>query len=165
MYCKKYFDKGGVQFYMSSETAAKARNLAGEYFRSGYNCAESVFLAFRELFAPELDAGTVKMFTGLGGGFGHAGCVCGALSASCAAISYLTGRTRADEDRYRAYGATKEFCELFEKRFGGTCCRVLNPYTYDTPEHLRNCLKITGTTAMMLAEYLACKGLDGEGGA
>ncbi len=150
---------------MSSEVAAKARSLAGEHFRSGYNCAESVFLTFRELFAKELDAGLVKMFTGLGGGFGHAGCACGALNASCLAISFLAGRTKADEDRYRAYGAVKEFCELFEKRFGGTCCRVLNPYTYDTPEHLRNCLKITGTTAMLLAEYLTCKGLVSADGA
>lgn len=150
---------------MSSEAAAKARNLAGEYFRNGYNCAESVFLTFRELFAPELDAGLVKMFTGLGGGFGQAGCACGALNASSLAISYLTGRTASSEDRYRAYGAVKEFCELFEKRFGGTCCRVLNTHPYDTPEHLRNCLKITGTTAMLLAEYLACKGFAGTGGA
>lgn len=144
---------------MSQDLVLEARNKAGEYFRNGYNCAESIFLAFRDLLAPELDAGLVKMFTGFGGGLGHAGCVCGALTAAEAGIGLFTGRTGNQEDREPGYAAAREFHDRFEERFGGTCCRVLNPHPFDTPEHLKNCIKITGNTGKLLMEYLLQKGL------
>lgn len=144
---------------MSNDMVTEARNRAGDNFRKGYNCAESVFLAFRELTAPELDPGLVKMFTGLGGGFGHAGCVCGALAAAEMIIGYFKGRTSHEQDREPGYNAAQEFHNLFDERFSGTCCRVLNPHPYDTPEHLKNCIKITGNTGKLLMEYLVQKGL------
>lgn len=144
---------------MSQDLVMEARNKAGDYFRQGYNCAESVFLAFRELVAPELDAGLVRMFTGLGGGLGHAGCICGALNAASMVIGLFKGRKSAGEDRYSCYDATSEFHNLFKERFGGTCCRVLNRYPFDSKEHMRNCIKITGNTGKLLMEYLIEKGL------
>ncbi|HBC92680.1 MAG TPA: hypothetical protein DCZ10_07175 [Pelotomaculum sp.] len=144
---------------MSQELISAARNKAGDYFRQGYNCSESIFLAFRELVAPELDAGLVKMFTGFGGGLGHAGCMCGALSAAEMIISFFTGRTTNQEDREVSYQAAREYHDLFQERFGGTCCRTLNTHSFDTPEHLKNCLKITGSTGKLLMEYLMQKGL------
>ncbi|MCL6561014.1 MAG: C-GCAxxG-C-C family protein [Firmicutes bacterium] len=144
---------------MSQDLVLEARNKAGDNFRQGYNCAESIFLTFRDLVAPELDAGLVKMFTGLGAGFGHAGCACGSLTASAMVIGLFKGRTSVQEDLEPGYEATQRFHDLFEEKFGGTCCRVLNPHPYDTPEHLRNCIKITGNTAKLLMEYLIQKGL------
>ncbi|MDD4237469.1 MAG: C-GCAxxG-C-C family protein [Desulfotomaculaceae bacterium] len=144
---------------MSQDLILAARNKAGDNFRQGYNCSESIFLAFRDLVAPELDTGLVKMFTGLGGGFGRAGCACGALSSAEAIIGLFKGRTSNQEDLEIGYQAAREFHDLFEERFGGTCCRVLNPNTFDTPEHLKNCIKITGNTGKLLMEYLIQKGL------
>lgn len=144
---------------MSQDLVLDARNKAGENFRQGYNCAESIFLAFRDLVAPELDAGLVRMFTGFGGGFGHAGCVCGALNAAEMIIGLFKGRTSSQEDREPGYNAAREFHDQFEARFGGTCCRVLNPHPFDTPEHMKNCIKITGNTGKLLMEYLINKGL------
>lgn len=144
---------------MSQDLVLEARNKAGDYFRQGYNCAESIFLAFRELVAPELDAGLVKMFTGFGGGLGHAGCICGALGSATAVIGLFKGRTSNQENREPGYDAAREFHNLFEERFGGTCCRVLNPHPFDTPEHMKNCIKITGNTGKLLMEYLQQKGL------
>lgn len=139
-----------------------ARNKAGDNFRRGYNCSESIFLAFRDLVAPELDAGLVKMFTVFGGGLGHAGCICGALSAAEMIISLFTGRTSNEDDREIAYQAAHEFHDLFTERFNGTCCRALNPHPFDTPEHLKNCIKITGNTGKLLMEYLISKGLAAQ---
>jgi len=144
---------------MGQDLALEVRNKAGDYFRRGFNCAESIFLAFRELVAPELDAGLVRMFTGFGGGLGHAGCVCGALNAAVFMTGLFAGRTDAQEDREPGYNAAREFHDLFVERFDGTCCRTLNPYPYDTPEHLKNCIKITGNTGKLLMEYLIKKGL------
>lgn len=144
---------------MSQDLALEARNKAGGYFRQGYNCAESIFLTYRDMVAPDLDPGLVKMFTGLGGGFGHAGCICGALNASVMVTGLLKGRSDSHEEREPGYNAAKELHDLFEENFAGTCCRVLNPHPFDTPEHLKNCIKITGNTGKLLMQYLIDKGL------
>ncbi|AEG15667.1 C_GCAxxG_C_C family protein [Desulfofundulus sp. TPOSR] len=144
---------------MAEDLALEARNRAGNYFREGYNCAESIFLTFRELVVPEVERDLVRLATGFGGGLGHAGCLCGALTASTMVLGLLCGRTDHRQDRYRAYGLAKDFHDRFEEKFGATCCRALNPHPFDTPEHLRYCLKITGNTARLLMEYLQEKNL------
>ena len=135
------------------------RNQAGEYCKSGYNCAEAMFLTFREYLAPQIDPETVKLFTGFGGGAGEAGCMCGALVGAIAGLNMLKGRTSNQEDRFSNYDHVKEFHDRFVEKFGTTCCRALNPHPFNTKEHLKNCLKITGNTAKLLAEYLQEKEL------
>ncbi|GAW93312.1 C-GCAxxG-C-C family protein [Calderihabitans maritimus] len=140
---------------MSETLIMEARNKAGNYFREGYNCAESIFLTFRELLMPELDANLVKLASGLGGGLGHAGCSCGALTGSVVVLGLLRGRTSTDmAGRDAIYELSREFHDRFKENFGKTCCRVLNPYEYDTKEHLRHCLKITGNTSKLLMAFL-----------
>ncbi len=144
---------------MNEEITIEARNKAGNYFKEGYNCAESVFLTFRELLAPEMDPEMVKLMTGFGGGVGEAGCMCGALSGAIASLNMIKGRTSNSESRDEAYKHAKEFTEKFTDKYKVTCCRALNPYPFETREHLTNCLKITGNTSKMLMEYLDEKGL------
>ncbi|MEW5953807.1 MAG: C-GCAxxG-C-C family protein [Bacillota bacterium] len=139
---------------MSSDAALEARNAAGNYFREGHNCAEAIFLTFQDILSPDIDRNAVKLFTGFGGGFGHAGCVCGALAASAAVLGMVKGRTSSSVDREPAYQAARKFHDRFEEKFGATCCRVLNTHPFDTPEHLKNCLKITGNTGKLLMEFL-----------
>lgn len=145
------------------DLATEMRNRAGNYFREGYNCAEAIFAAFRELVDPDLNPDLVRMFTGFGGGLGHAGCMCGALTGSEAIIGLLAGRKNPAEDRENCYRLSREFHDRFEQKFEATCCRVLNPHPFDTKDHLKHCLKITGNTAKMLTEYLADKKLLPEG--
>jgi C_GCAxxG_C_C family probable redox protein len=144
---------------MNTEITTEARNKCGNYFKEGYNCTESIFLAFREYLAPEIDEDTVKLLTGFGSGVGYAGCMCGALSGSIVALNMLKGRTSNQESREEAYKVAKEFHDRFENKFGVTCCRALNPYEHDTREQLTHCLKITGNTGKLLMEFLIEKGL------
>lgn len=144
---------------MNENMVMEARNKAGGYFREGYNCAEAIFLTFREYLAPELSPDTVRLVTGFGGGLGEAGCICGALVGSVMSLNMVKGRTSLYEKRDPAYNAASQFHDLFEEKFGATCCRILNPYPFETPEHLKNCLKITGNTAKLLMEYLLEEGL------
>lgn len=140
---------------MSQDLTIEARNKAGEYFKQGYNCAEAIFLTYREILAPEVDQNLMRMVTGFGGGLGHAGCMCGALAVSNMMLGLIKGRTNNnEEERLNCYALAKNFHDKFEEKFGNTCCRVLNPHPFDTPEHLKNCLKITGNTAKLLYEYL-----------
>lgn len=144
---------------MENELALEARNKAGGYFKEGYNCAEAVFLTFRELLAPEMDPSMVKLMTGFGGGIGQSGCMCGALSGAVVALNMLKGRTSNRESREEAYQIAREFSERFTEKYGVTCCRALNPHPFETKEHLTTCLKITGNTSKMLMEFIDEKGL------
>ncbi|GBF33553.1 hypothetical protein DCCM_2655 [Desulfocucumis palustris] len=147
---------------MENDITVEARNRAGGHFKSGYNCAEAIFLAFREMLTPDVPADMVRMFTGLGGGLGHAGCMCGALAGSALVLGLLKGRTSQEEDREPAYDLAREFHDRFEQKYGYTCCRSLNPHPFDTPEHLKNCLKITGNTGKLLMEFLQEKNLAAQ---
>ncbi|MEG6521809.1 C-GCAxxG-C-C family (seleno)protein [Desulfotomaculum sp. 1211_IL3151] len=143
---------------MSQELITEARNKAGGNFKEGYNCAEAIFLAFREYLAPEISPETVKLITGFGGGLGHAGCMCGALTGSIFALNTVKGRTSKEESRNPAYETAREFHDRFLQQFGSTCCRVLNEHPFDSKEHLKNCLKLTGNTGKLLMEFLLEKG-------
>lgn len=144
---------------MSAEMSIEARNKAGNYFKEGYNCAEAVFLTYRELLAPELDPSLVSLMTGFGGGLGESGCMCGALTGSITALNMIKARSTNQTSRDEAYQLAREFTDKFTEKYGATCCRALNPYPFETKEHLTNCLKITGNTSKMLAEFLEEKGL------
>lgn len=145
---------------MSEEVLITARNKAGEYFRQGHNCAEAVFLAAHELLELDVDRDAVRMVSGMGGGYGHAGCACGALTGSVAVLGALRGRTGTDaHQRLEIYRLSEKFHDAFEGKFSSTCCRSLNPYPFDSAEHLRNCLKITGNTSKMLMDFLLKEGI------
>lgn len=144
---------------MNEEKAIEARNKAGSYYREGYNCAESIFLTYREYLAPELDPSLVKLMTGFGAGMGHHGCMCGALAGSVVALNMLKGRSTSRESRDGAYDLAKEFAEKFEEKNNATCCRVLNPHPFGTIEQKTNCLKIIGNTSKLLMEFLEEKEL------
>jgi len=139
---------------MNTEKPMEARNKAGNYFKEGYNCAESIFLTFREILAPEMDPSAVKLFTGFGGGVGESGCMCGALTGSVVALNMIKGRTSNQGSKDECYEYAKEFNERFIEKYGATCCRALNPYPFESREHLTNCLKITGNTAKLLMEFI-----------
>ncbi len=141
-------------------TPADVKQLAGQNFRDGYNCAEAILRAFDTALGLRLSDDALKMAAGFGGGIGHAGCVCGALAASVMVLGALRGRKSKDESRERMYRASGEFHARFSETFGGTCCRALNPHPFDTRDHLRGCLKITGQTAELLLGYIRGTGIS-----
>ncbi len=137
----------------------EARSKAGNYFKEGNNCAEAIFLTFREYLMPEMDPKMVKLVTGFGSGIGEAGCMCGALTGSIIALNMVKGRSSKEEDRTCAYDHAREFHDRFIENFGTTCCRALNTNPFESREHLTTCLKITGNTGKLLMEYLLEKEL------
>ncbi|MDR3593145.1 MAG: C-GCAxxG-C-C family (seleno)protein [Negativicutes bacterium] len=139
----------------------EVKNLAGQYFKEGYNCSEAILRAFREALKLDVSDEALKMGGGFGGGIGHAGCVCGALAGSVMVLGMLQGRTDKSQSRNAVYSASEEFHRRFSERFGGSCCRILNPHPFETKDHLRNCLKLTGNTAGLLMEYIEEKKLSG----
>lgn len=142
-----------------TDLALEARSRAGNKFKEGLNCSESIVQAFNEMLNNPLNPESLKMASGFGGGLGHAGCMCGALTGSAMIIGLLTGRVDPGQDREPIYDLARDFHNRFESQFGGTCCRVLNPHEFDSYEHLRHCLKLTGGTAKLLMEFITEKEL------
>ncbi len=135
------------------------KQAAGQYFREGYNCAEAILRAFNAELGLELGDDALKLAVGFGGGIGHAGCLCGALAASVMVLGALQGRANKEQSRQPAYEASEGFHRKFSERFGGTCCRALNPHPFETRDHMRTCLKLTGNTAELLMDYIKEKEL------
>lgn len=142
-----------------SDLAMEVRSRAGNKFKNGLNCSEAIVHTFNELLNNPLNSEALKMATGFGGGLGQAGCMCGALTGSVMVLGLFKGRFDSVMDREPAYNLAHEFHDRFEKAYGATCCRVLNLHPYDSPEHLRGCLKLTGGTAKLLMEFIQEKKL------
>ncbi|MCB8814378.1 C-GCAxxG-C-C family protein [Desulfosporosinus shakirovi] len=142
-----------------NDLALEARSRAGSKFRNGLNCSESIVHTFNEMLNNPVSSEALKMATGFGGGLGHAGCMCGALTGSVMVLGILKGRFVPEEAREPAYNLAHDFHDRFLKEYGATCCRALNPHEFDSQEHLRGCLKLTGGTAKLLMEFIREKGL------
>lgn len=101
--------------------------LAYQYHRQGYNCAQSTAAAFADVtgWAPE------QLFAAAGGfGGGYGGSheeACGAVSGALLALSILFPHTKEGdiEAKLRVYGLAKEFRRRFLDVFGHTRCTDL----------------------------------------
>ena len=99
---------------------------AVEYFKSGYNCAQSVFLAFAEDFGFDKDT-ALKLSSSFGGGMGRLREVCGAVSSMFAIAGLKYGYTSNNDDEIKAqhYKRIQDLAEKFRADFGTIICREL----------------------------------------
>ena len=96
---------------------------AETYFRSGYNCAQSVYMAFSDLYGmdPKM-AGIIS--APFGGGMGRLREVCGA----CTGMFLVAGlQLPADEPSKKgdSYRLVQELAEEFKAENGSIICREL----------------------------------------
>lgn len=108
--------------------ADKARKeKAVDFFMEGYNCSQSVFMAFADRFGISEETAK-KIAAGLGGGVGRQREVCGAVSGAAMVIgSVFTAADGADsEGKMKNYQLVREFCDEFRERHNGTIiCREM----------------------------------------
>jgi len=107
-----------------------------EYFKNGFNCAQSVFVVFAK--ARGLDeAIALKIAGGFGSGMGRLQETCGAVTGAFMAIGLKNGKTLGDEGtekRDKTYALVREFNTMFKEKFGATTCRDLLHCDLTTPE-------------------------------
>ncbi len=137
---------------INSKCAAES---AGNYHEKGYNCAESIFLAFRPIAAPELNEEMVRMATPFGGGMG----LCGALSGAMLILGAAKGRITPEVPRKESYDLSSEYHNRFKSEFGATCCRVLVKDKFGSKEQAQTCYKIITRSAGLLLDFLVEKGI------
>ncbi len=99
---------------------------AMHYFESGYNCAQSVFLTYHDLF--ELDEETAKnLSVSFGGGMGRMREICGSVSAMSilAGFRYPVPDPSDRDARTLNYTIVQKMAELFRASNGAIICRTL----------------------------------------
>lgn len=99
---------------------------AAELFVCGYNCAQSVAVAFCDLTGLNEDQAS-KMVSPFGGGFGRQREVCGAISGLCLVLGLLHGYSDPTDDAAKTalYRDTQALCADFRAQFGSLLCRDL----------------------------------------
>ena len=102
------------------------KEIAKNYFMQGYNCAQSVFLAFAEDEGFDKDT-ALKIASSFGGGLGAQREVCGAVSGMCMALGLKRGYNSAKDyaAKQKHYLAVQEICAEFKKQNGSSVCREL----------------------------------------
>ena len=145
-----------------SEYAQKTMKL----FKEGYNCSQSVVLAFSDKF--EMDKETLlKLSSSFGGGMGRLREVCGGVSGMFMVAGLLYGYdTPKDlESKTNHYKRIQELAERFTGITGSIVCRDLlglnvkkeSPVPEErTAQYYekRPCVEMVGTAAAVLEEYI-----------
>ena len=97
---------------------------ARAYFQDGYNCCQSVLLAFADIFESQGLAGDEllkSLGAGFGGGFGRMREVCGTFSACTMISGFIRPAVTPGMDERKAnYALVQELAETFKERNGGS---------------------------------------------
>lgn len=144
-------------------------NTAKKLFREGYNCTQSVVLAYRDITG--MDEKLLATITApLGGGMGRLREVCGTISGMSVIAGFLKPFFDPhDKDAKReTYTLVQEFAETFRNMNGSIVCRELmhipvmkeSPVPEERTEQYysrRPCIELVGCAARIVGEYLKNK--------
>lgn len=138
---------------------------AGELFLAGYNCSQSVVVAFCDLTGlPE--AFSARLSSSFGGGMGRMREVCGAVSGMLMVAGLLYGYEKAGDDAAKRahYALVQALAGQFKQEHGSIICREIlkNPPSDPNPTprtaefySKRPCARMVMTAARLLDEYIA----------
>ena len=140
------------------EYAAKAKEL----FLNGYNCSQSVLLAFEDVTGLDTET-AAKLASSFGGGMGRLREVCGAVSGMFMIAGLTNGYDdpKAKEEKAAHYAFIQTLADDFKKENGSIVCRELLGLTADgspvpaprTAEYYkkRPCAELVGDAARIVA--------------
>ena len=113
------------------------KDKALEAFRSGFNCAQSVFAAYCDLFDVR-ESAAIRIGAGFGAGIGRLQKTCGAVSGAVMLIGlrYYDESDRAGSKRL-TYEKVREFISGFEEKNETASCLDLLGVDLSTEEGAR----------------------------
>lgn len=99
---------------------------AAELFESGFNCAQSVFAAYADLFGMDFET-ALKISCPMGGGMGRMREMCGTVSAMSMLSGLKGGNTdpQNEEAKKAAYELVRKMAAEFKAENGTIICREL----------------------------------------
>lgn len=145
-----------------SSYAQKAMGL----FKEGFNCSQSVFLAFEDKY--QLDRSmALKLSSSFGGGMGRLREVCGAVSGMFMTAGLLYGYDCADdyEGKTKHYERIQQLAQAYTLTNGSIVCRELlglgKGKDVPVPEKRtdayykkRPCVQLVGIAAAIMEQYI-----------
>lgn len=142
------------------------REAAVENFLKGYNCSQSIVLAFADMLPVE-ESLLSKLASSFGGGMGRLREVCGSVSGMFMVAGLLYGYDGPEKLKVKAdhYARIQELARRFEEKHGSIVCRELLGLSVrreaPTPEartaeyyKKRPCAEIIGDAAEILEQYI-----------
>lgn len=138
---------------------------AEEYFKSGYNCAQAVVMAFADVIGGDTQA-YLRLSSSFGGGIGRLREVCGAFSGSCMVAGLLRGYDNENGvDKGSHYALIQRLALKNKLQNGSIVCKELLGATVNlssadpsvrTAEYVkkRPCAELCRIAADILAEEL-----------
>ena len=139
---------------------------AKENFKQGYNCSQSVFLAFSDFYSMDQDT-ALRISSSFGGGMGRLREVCGAVSGMFMVAGILYGYTdpKDHKSKTKHYERIQDLAREFKNRNHSIICRELlgleagpdSPVPeLRTKEYYkkRPCVELVGMAAEIMEEYL-----------
>jgi len=142
---------------------------AAEYFEAGYNCAQSVFLAFTDLTGMDTKA-AARLASPFGGGMGRLREVCGALTGVFMVTGILYGYDdpAAAEEKAALYADIQMMARQFAEGNGSIICRELLGEAAGAPGpvpaartpayyHNRQCARYVENAAVILEQFIESK--------
>lgn len=139
---------------------------AMNYFLEGYNCSQSVVLAFADLLEMEPDQ-LARLSSAFGGGMGRLREVCGSVSGMFIVLGILFGYDdpKENEGKKELYEKVQELAHRFEAENGSIVCRDLLGLSVKSQEPVpeqrsaeyykkRPCKELVGCAAEILEEFL-----------
>lgn len=134
------------------------KDLAAQYHKRGYNCAQAVLCAFADELGAPHDL-LFRISEGFGGGMGGMGDTCGAVTAVYMALG-LQGSTGPEKiSKAATYARVRRAADDFRRRNSSLICRELkgdNP----TGAPLRSCPGCIEDAVELLEAALAPDGLQ-----
>ena len=143
---------------------------AAELFLGGYNCAQSVVVAFSDLTGLD-ESFSAKLASSFGGGMGRMREVCGAVSGMFFVLGHLYGYDTPgdDESKMRQYTVVQELAAKFRERTGSIICREIlkNPPSDPNPSPRtaeyyaqRPCARMVKEAADLMDAFIATHPLE-----
>lgn len=137
---------------------------AAELFLSGWNCAQAVALAFRDVTGLD-ERTTVRMASSFGGGMGRMRQVCGAVSGMLMVLGLLYGYDEVDDrtGKKALYTQVQDLAEKFRQKVGSIICGEIlkDPPTDPAPSprtaeyyQKRPCARMVFTAARLMDEFI-----------
>ncbi len=140
---------------------------AMEYFGEGYNCSQSVVLAFSDML-PYDKSTLLKLSSSFGGGMGRLRQVCGAVTGMFIVTGFLYGYDEPGkvDEKAELYEKIQALAKQFEAEAGSIICGELlgtgNAKQSPVPEKRtpayyakRPCKEMVGIAAEMLENFIS----------
>ena len=147
-------------------TVEEREQKAGELFKAGYNCCQSVAMTFADVLGMSEDE-VARITSGFGGGMGRMREVCGTVSAMTMVAGAMIPANDVNDKAAKTanYALVQEMADEFRKMNGSIICRELlglskpegTPVPSDrTPEYYkeRPCGELCSIAAGIIARKL-----------